>query len=387
MSTTIDNIEESGTNNFGDLFHEKETIIPEELTEYPVLNLAYGKPLAPPPAPEDDTEQEEEEITPEKPPARTTDRLYTGEWYCKPKLLDDIESKRIMPVGDSITGGYLNMGYRPYLFWLLKQNGIPFEFVGSQGEFPLQHDSFHGHAAGQVRSKTTAHFRSLFPDILLVHVGHGSHAATKPISNIIQNIEFMVKDFLRAKPEGIVFLSQVIPSMNLRVYGYIDELNKQIEEYAINTEHVVFVPQIDFSVENHLQHDGIHPNEEGCELMARNFFEQLLPLFTDPSFTTKPPEPEPLFDEDEAVETQSNFTSRSKHEDSLFDERATVVSESNYTKETSEEKPLFQENSVKVSERNFTTETLDVDDVEEMILSDVSEESAEEDKIKFNQEE
>ena len=322
---------------FSELFTEKQTIIPDDLKDVPVLNLSFvprreiddtvteenieglnQSTERTQPVQEDDefmdtvivpntpeSENETEDLNRNEIANKRLVEEYHLGWFRKPNLLP-LPFKRIMCVGDSITAGNQNMSYRPYLFSLLRQQGVEFDFVGSQGVYPLQHDAFGGHAAHQVRSKTTAHFRSLSPDILLVHVGHNSHASTKPIDKIMQNIDFMVHDYLRAKPEGIVFLSEVISSLNMRVYSYIEGLNDKLREYATNTEHVMFIPQENFDATRHLQHDGIHPNTEGCEVMAQNFFAQIIAMYVDPNFTTKAPEPEPLIEAEEVAISEVN---------------------------------------------------------------------------------
>lgn len=86
---------------------------------------------------------------------------------------------RIMPVGDSMTAGVGSShwgGYRLSLFHLLRNEGIPFDFVGTQitGTIPgfdPNHEGYPGERTSAILSRSANMLTTNEPDVILLHIG------------------------------------------------------------------------------------------------------------------------------------------------------------------------------------------------------------------------
>ena len=185
---------------------------------------------------------------------------------------------RIMPVGDSITEGSKDAGYRSLLLQKLTDAGYRVQFVGSRGSDPLRHEGFGGKNAEFLATVAGKDFQKSPADIVLLHSGHNHFAEEKPVPGIIAATEKMIADFRAVNPQVIVLLAQVIPSGKLPKYSYITELNRELAKLAKRLD-VILVNQADgFDWQTDTVEDKVHPNAAGKEKMAARWFAALKPI-------------------------------------------------------------------------------------------------------------
>jgi lysophospholipase L1-like esterase len=199
---------------------------------------------------------------------------------------------RIMPVGDSITeGGKSFSNYRLPLLEKLTAAGYHIEYVGSRKSDsprgPLPHEGYGGKTAEFLATAAPKSFRDHPADIVLLHAGHNHFAEENPVEKIVAANESMIRAFRETNPHVIVCLAQVIPSGKLPKYAYIPKLNEQLAELAerLNTpDHpVILVNQAEtFDPEKDTIQDKVHPNEQGAEKMATQWFNALTKILDKP---------------------------------------------------------------------------------------------------------
>jgi lysophospholipase L1-like esterase len=193
---------------------------------------------------------------------------------------------RIMPVGDSITDGGKDAGYRSLLLGKLTAAGYRVQFVGTRGSDPLRHEGYGGKNAEFLATVVGKNFKAQPADIVLMHCGHNCSAEQKPVRGIIAATEKMIADFRKTNPKVIVLLAQVIPSGKLPKYAYIPELNQELAKLAKRLD-VILVDQADgFDWKTDAVEDRVHPNAAGKEKMAVRWYAALKPILEEKSTRT-----------------------------------------------------------------------------------------------------
>eukprot|EP00667_Euglena_gracilis_P018858 EG_transcript_20093 len=226
---------------------------------------------------------------------------------------------RIMPFGDSITqGGPGRSAYRRPLWWLLRRAGVCFRFVGTrnasgrntptaEADFDLWHEGWSG--------KRTFHLLRLSavpmaasqcqPDVVLFHLGVNDLLTAERPERIADNVGRLLRQFHAGNPSVTILLSKLLPIKGqdphrrkglFRLFQQVAEQgNRQMQKRltcpapsgrdchrAAAAARWLRVPEVvrvcdiglDFSTTRHLGDDGIHPNEDGYRLVARNWFRE-----------------------------------------------------------------------------------------------------------------
>lgn len=187
-----------------------------------------------------------------------------------------------MPVGDSITDGGRDAGYRSRLLEKLTAAGYGVQFVGTRGSEPLRHEGYGGKNAQFLATVVGKNFKAQPADIVLMHCGHNCFAEQKPVPDILAATEKMIADFRSTNPKVIVLLAQVIPSGKLPKYSYIPELNQELAKLAKRLD-VILVNQAEgFDWKTDALADMVHPNAAGKEKMAACWFAALKPILEKP---------------------------------------------------------------------------------------------------------
>ena len=185
---------------------------------------------------------------------------------------------RIMPVGDSITEGGKDGGYRSLLLKKLTAAGNRVQFVGTRGNDPLRHEGYGGKNAEFLATVVGKNFQQHPADIVLLHCGHNHFVEEKPVPGIVAATEKIITSVRATNPKVIVLLAQVIPSGKLPKYSYIPELNQELAKLAKRLD-VILVNQAEgFDWKTDAVADMVHPNATGKEKMAACWFAALKPI-------------------------------------------------------------------------------------------------------------
>lgn len=190
----------------------------------------------------------------------------------------DEKTWRIMAVGDSITEGGKDGGYRGLLRKKLTDAGHRIQFVGSRGSDPLRHEGYGGKNAEFLATVVGANFKAHPADIVLMHCGHNHFADEQPVPGILAATETMIADVRATNPDVVVLLAEVIPSGKLPKYSYLPELNRELVALAKRLD-VTIVDQAEgFDWKVDTVADAVHPTAQGYEKMAARWFAALQPV-------------------------------------------------------------------------------------------------------------
>ncbi|MBS1563581.1 MAG: SGNH/GDSL hydrolase family protein, partial [Bacteroidetes bacterium] len=189
----------------------------------------------------------------------------------------------ILGLGDSITEG--GPAFSSYLFSLdslLKDAGIPAQFIGlrrsvQDGE-ALYHSGFSGKTAEFLAAHIDSIYRAFPADVVLLHSGHNHFQEESPIPGIIQAQRSIIGTIKRINPRAQVYVAGVITSGKLPKYAYIPELNKAIRQMvdSLQDSTVVFVDQSrDWDWSRYTIEDKVHPNRLGAGVIAARWMEAM----------------------------------------------------------------------------------------------------------------
>eukprot|EP01006_Ploeotia_vitrea_P049298 TRINITY_DN67327_c3_g1_i22.p1 TRINITY_DN67327_c3_g1~~TRINITY_DN67327_c3_g1_i22.p1 ORF type:complete len:378 (-),score=26.86 TRINITY_DN67327_c3_g1_i22:1221-2354(-) len=225
---------------------------------------------------------------------------------------------RIMPLGDSITqGGLAKSAYRHSLFTVLRNNNYMCRFVGTrnkstQGQDTVQthFDVWHEGWSGR-RTKYFVKYgvvekamQLCYPDIVLVHLGTNDLLATEPHSMTVKHLIWLLKILNKVHPAVTVLLSTVIPMKGAekRIKALNKQLTGTVEKYAptfnktftcanatadclasvrraqrLKFNRTVLLVDIGkgLNLKSDFLKDGIHPNDEGHDKIAHNWYKYL----------------------------------------------------------------------------------------------------------------
>lgn len=204
---------------------------------------------------------------------------------------------RILPLGDSITQGgradRQEYTYRLPLQRMLRDAGVPFEFVGSMSgglqadatwpqPFDPRHEGHYGWKTAAVRDALTGWTDKWAapPDVALIHLGtndQGSDAATTIVAPLREIIALLRKK----NPRVVVLLGHL---------NFNGGAALQIRPAVTAMARAVSTPESPVRTVDHFEgwtedpakpntdtFDWAHPNPQGQEKMARRWFTAMRP--------------------------------------------------------------------------------------------------------------
>ena len=192
---------------------------------------------------------------------------------------------RIYPLGDSITRGIEDAGYRLPLFQLLKRNGTKFHFVGSLSSGPQSfpekaHDGHNGWVISQIKNEIAAWTATFKPDLILLMIGSNDIEGSLDVHGMPARMLDLLLAIRRARPSARIFVSEVslirIPRFDAQAVAFNVLLKQIVYRFRQRGEPVYFVPMHDV-----LQLDEIdsvdHPNAQGNWKMAERWLQFISP--------------------------------------------------------------------------------------------------------------
>jgi lysophospholipase L1-like esterase len=238
-----------------------------------------------PPAPDGESTPPEPTPEPEEPPAFNP---------CP----TDGSPCRIMPLGDSITFGFIpnsgqsNGGYRVELFRQAVLDGHDITFVGTnprgangpnevEGQpFPRDNEGISGDTIPGVAGRVDAALDATSPDIVLLHIGTNHLYGGLP-ANIPGLLEDLLDQITDDAPDALVVVAQITPltGANNGVEEYNATIPAMVQERVDAGKHLmlvdIFTP---FSASGSLAQrlpDNVHPDVEGYAVMGRAWYEAI----------------------------------------------------------------------------------------------------------------
>ena len=195
---------------------------------------------------------------------------------------------KITPMGDSITQGNSNGGYRAPLYTLLSNGGYTTQFVGTSnanpGSLPTSpvnqtyHEGHSGWRIDQIDSILTSTLAT-GPDAILMMIGTNDFGQGKDITNAINRLDALIGRIVSERPTAHLFVA------NLTVRGAPYEAQIQslfnpyvpglVDKYAALGGNVTFI-DMHSAVPLSDMPDNLHPNDTGYAKMANTWYNALV---------------------------------------------------------------------------------------------------------------
>jgi lysophospholipase L1-like esterase len=186
---------------------------------------------------------------------------------------------RLMPIGDSITAGYLsstNDGYRGPLWTALKSQVATQDFVGTQLDGTMSdpdNEGHYGYRIDQIASLITASLNTYKPNIITLDIGINDLGQGYEVSTAPNRLASLIDQIFTAEPEATILVAQLMvtndSARNALVTTFNNALPGIVSTRANAGKHISLV-NMSAITEADLS-DGLHPNDTGYQLMANAF--------------------------------------------------------------------------------------------------------------------
>lgn len=194
-------------------------------------------------------------------------------------------SLRILPLGDSITWGYINgggsNGYRERLLTDLQGAGFTVDYVGTQKSGTMSdkdNQGFPGYTINQIRG-VVAGGLAFKPNVVLLHAGtndlNRGNPSSEPDSQAPTRLGALLDDVLKAVPNAVVLVAKIIPAKNAGLTATIKTFNNALPAMVAQRVSKGFnVSVVDMSVLNTNSElsDNLHPSVSGYARMGDIWF-------------------------------------------------------------------------------------------------------------------
>ncbi len=214
-------------------------------------------------------------------------------------------SVRIMPLGDSNTLGYsvptYFSGYRDLLQALLTDAGYNVDFVGTlvdaqNGAIPdPDHEGHSGFRIDQIATNLNGWLDRIDdPDVVLLMIGTNDFLQNHQTAQASTRLENLVVQLANARPHATILLANIVPNTtNPSVDAAQNTFNATIPGIADRQSSlgrlVRFVDVRQGFTPADMSSDGIHPNENGYDKLAGNWFDAIATA-TTPLGNAEPPQ-------------------------------------------------------------------------------------------------
>jgi len=212
----------------------------------------------------------------------------------------------VLPLGDSITEGYLpsgaNGGYRVELFRQAVRAGKNITFVGTQMNgpttvenrtFPRRHEGRGGYTIagggqGAIAGTVTDTAISMYhPNIVLLMIGTNDINGNINVSTAPTRLGQLIDEIIADAPTALVVVATIIPiandGTNQRIPNYNAAIPGLVATRVAAGKHVMLVDNYaaivrDSSFRTTLMVDNLHPNDAGYARLGQTFYDAIAPL-------------------------------------------------------------------------------------------------------------
>ncbi|CZR68510.1 related to acetylxylan esterase [Phialocephala subalpina] len=192
---------------------------------------------------------------------------------------------RIMPLGNSITWGYLSTsgnGYRQPLLSLLSANHTKIQYIGSQRSGNMTNNQNEGHPGATISQIASYANLSLpqQPNLILMMAGTNDMAQDNQTATAPQRLGALIDECHNgvSKENGgtVILVAQLTPAADNGTESRIQAFNAQVpgvvDERAKKGMKVLTVDMSQYVTVGDLK-DGLHPSDEGYAKMAKAWYD------------------------------------------------------------------------------------------------------------------
>lgn len=187
-------------------------------------------------------------------------------------------TKKVMPLGDSITDGFnIPGGYRIKLFKDITSNGYKVDFVGSSSNGPAEltdreHEGHTGWHIDQLDSNINTWMDSAKPDIVMLQIGTNDILHSYDMTTAPSRLSSLIDKICAKLPAGgKLYVAKITPLGTDYPYQKVQSYNNQISEVVQNKvkqgKPIAIVDMYSVLTAADLA-DGIHPSKAGYDKMA-----------------------------------------------------------------------------------------------------------------------
>jgi acyl-CoA thioesterase I len=195
--------------------------------------------------------------------------------------------KKILPIGDSITQGSIGHdSYRRPLWKMIDSAGYKVDFIGStrlnyegflpsDTTFDMDHEGHSGFCAHQLADSLPLWLKKYAPDVVLLHAGTNDISAGERVSEIVSDIDRLIRVLRTTNGNVVVLLALLIPCSSYDIDSINNGLSNLAQSRTSVISPVVIVDQNRGFVSALDSYDEVHPNSYGEIKMARKWFSLL----------------------------------------------------------------------------------------------------------------
>lgn len=197
-------------------------------------------------------------------------------------MVTSLPHLRILPLGDSITYGFLSTsgnGYRATLYNLLNVTFPSVNYIGSQHSGNMTNNSNEGHPGYLIHDIAKKALPSLIkqPNIVLLMAGTNDMALPYMPEDAPWRLGALIDFVLLTCPFTAIVVAQLGPvTVPPGAQVLIDDFNSQVPEIVATRQRAgkkVLTVDMSRMVKTQNLFDGVHPTDTGYDLIAQTWFE------------------------------------------------------------------------------------------------------------------
>lgn len=202
-----------------------------------------------------------------------------------PKVPVVSTTRKIMPLGDSITDGFnVPGGYRIKLWKDITDNGYKVDFVGSSSNGPAElgdrdHEGHTGWHIDQLDANINAWMDSAKPEIVMLQIGTNDILHNYDMTTAPSRLNSLIEKICAKLPDGgKLYVAKITPLGKDYPYQKVSSYNNQVAELVANKakqgKPVYLVDMYSVLTADDLA-DGIHPGRSGYDKMADAWYNAI----------------------------------------------------------------------------------------------------------------
>lgn len=191
---------------------------------------------------------------------------------------------RVLPLGDSITDGGADGGYRSDLWHFFQTDGRSVDFVGSRSGGPAHlgdkdHEGWPSMTIQWINDNVVDRIPSLAPDVILLHIGTNDLGDDNSIAGAPERLRNLINRITTKAPNAKLYVASIIPlndlAKNRRVFAYNATIPGVVGSFASAGKNVFFVDMNPVVPLAELP-DNVHPSYGGYSKMAARWYSAIL---------------------------------------------------------------------------------------------------------------